>query len=614
MSIYTFLPLIKIILCIGLLILLLVSGLHHPARKPFAVLLIFIGLWGFFIFLMRSSLNLLDASFCEILVLTAILGASFFFYRFTISYTGSGQNKGIFYPLYFSYFVFLDLIPTGIVIRGMQTTWYGKAPVTGIMFFLFVLMVFSPIILGLMALMKHRKQSRLLDERNRDSYIITGIVMMIVGGVTDYLPSLGLNVYPLGIIGNILFCVLATIAMLKYRPLEIGFTLRRGISRALTSILILSLVSGFIFARLNAIFKEFFNPVSEAITFSLLFFIAAIFIQPTISMLQHMMDRWVFRNRYDKVQALRSFTKEMGDVIDLKQLTSSLVATVAYAMQSRNSCLLLASTSTDIFETCAYYEENSRTPPFISITGWPLPSVPNQQDSIIDINDPKIPNVIIDSDRKTLVSNHIELMVPLRTSRRLIGLLLVGEKLSKEPYSTEDRQLLLKVTNDVAASIENASLYEGMHKKHEELEKVIGGILHAMSFTIETRDPYTAQHQRQVAALACKIAKKMGLSEWDIGGIRIMGLLHDVGKITVPSEILSKSGRINESEFSIIRTHPQVGYEIIREIDFPWPIIPRVVLQHHERLNGSGYPEGLSGKGIVLKVRILGVANALLGL
>ncbi len=340
-----------------------------------------------------------------------------------------------------------------------------------------------------------------------------------------------------------------------------------------------------------------------------LFIVAAIFFRPNLSILQQIADRWVFRNRYDKIQALKSFTREMGDVIDLKQLTSSLVATVAYAMQSRNACLLLPSSSADIFETFAYYGENSRTPPFISVTGWPLPSTMRQQDSIIDINDTRIPNVLINSDRKALVSNQIELMVPLRTRRRLVGLLLVGEKLSKEPYSAADRQLLLKVSNEVAAGIENAHLYEGMQMKHEKLEKVIGGILHAMSFTIETRDPYTALHQRQVATLACKIAKEMGLSEWDIGGIRIMGLLHDVGKITVPAEILSKSGRINESEFSLIRTHPQVGYEIIKEIEFPWPNIPQVVLQHHERLNGSGYPEGLSGKDIVLEARILGVAD-----
>jgi len=140
-------------------------------------------------------------------------------------------------------------------------------------------------------------------------------------------------------------------------------------------------------------------------------------------------------------------------------------------------------------------------------------------------------------------------------------------------------------------------------------EKVTEVVLHAMSLAVEARDPHTASHQRQVANLACKIAKEMGLPEWDIEGIQIMGLLHDVGKISVPAEILSKPGQINQYEFSIIRTHPRAGYEILNGIEFPWPVTSQVILQHHERLDGSGYPEGLSGEDIILEARILGVAD-----
>jgi putative nucleotidyltransferase with HDIG domain len=184
----------------------------------------------------------------------------------------------------------------------------------------------------------------------------------------------------------------------------------------------------------------------------------------------------------------------------------------------------------------------------------------------------------------------------------------IEEILQRETYSIEDKQLLHKFLSEVATGIENTNLYEGVHRKHGELKRVVEGILHAMSLTMETRDPYTAGHQRQVAALACEVATEMGISEWDIEGIRIMGLLHDVGKITVPAEILCKPGHINQYEFSIIKAHPRVGYEILKEIEFPWPIT-QVILQHHERLNGSGYPEGLSGKDIVLEARILGVAD-----
>ena len=157
-------------------------------------------------------------------------------------------------------------------------------------------------------------------------------------------------------------------------------------------------------------------------------------------------------------------------------------------------------------------------------------------------------------------------------------------------------------------SIDNANLYEGMKRKHSELQKAMDGIIHAVSLVVESRDPYTAGHQRRVAELARAIAKEMGLSDWQVMGVYISGLLHDVGKVAVPTEILSKPGKINQYEFSIIKNHCQVGYDILQRIDFPWPVT-QAILQHHERLDGSGYPEGLSGEDIILEAKILGVAD-----
>ncbi len=124
----------------------------------------------------------------------------------------------------------------------------------------------------------------------------------------------------------------------------------------------------------------------------------------------------------------------------------------------------------------------------------------------------------------------------------------------------------------------------------------------------EMRDPYTAGHQRRVAQLAIAIAKELQLPEEQVEGVHLAGVVHDVGKIRVPAEILSKPGRLNELEFGIIKEHAQNGYEILRTIDFPWPIA-QIVLQHHERLDGSGYPQGLKGEQIMLQARIMAVAD-----
>jgi putative nucleotidyltransferase with HDIG domain len=141
-----------------------------------------------------------------------------------------------------------------------------------------------------------------------------------------------------------------------------------------------------------------------------------------------------------------------------------------------------------------------------------------------------------------------------------------------------------------------------------DLQKAMDGIIEAMGLTVETRDPYTAGHQRRVAAIARAIAIEMGLSERQVEGVCMAGLIHDIGKISIPAEILSKPGKMTEHEFGIIKSHPKVGYNILKKIHFPWPIA-QIVYQHHERMDGSGYPQGLSGKDILLETRIMAVAD-----
>jgi putative nucleotidyltransferase with HDIG domain len=125
---------------------------------------------------------------------------------------------------------------------------------------------------------------------------------------------------------------------------------------------------------------------------------------------------------------------------------------------------------------------------------------------------------------------------------------------------------------------------------------------------IEERTPYTAGHQRRVAELAVKIATKMGLPPQQILGLRMAGILHDIGKLYVPSEIISKPAPLSQAEYAAIQEHPKLGWEVLKKIDFPGPVA-EIVYQHHERLDGSGYPRGLKGHDILLEARILMVAD-----
>ncbi len=149
---------------------------------------------------------------------------------------------------------------------------------------------------------------------------------------------------------------------------------------------------------------------------------------------------------------------------------------------------------------------------------------------------------------------------------------------------------------------------EELRQSFERLQIALEGTVDVLVSAVEMKDPYTAGHQRRVTQLACAIARELNLPQEQIEGLRMASLIHDLGKISIPAEILSKPTPLMELEWGMIRTHPQVGYDILKRIDFPWPVA-ETVLQHHERLDGSGYPQGLLGKDILMKARILAVAD-----
>jgi len=146
--------------------------------------------------------------------------------------------------------------------------------------------------------------------------------------------------------------------------------------------------------------------------------------------------------------------------------------------------------------------------------------------------------------------------------------------------------------------------------KQLALDRALTGIVTAMSKTMELRDPYTAGHQSRVSVIACLVAKELGWGEDRIKGLRMAGLVHDIGKIAVPAEMLTKPSRLSEFEEKLMEEHPQHGYELLKDIEFPWPIA-NFVRQHHERLDGSGYPLGLKNDEITLEARVLGVADTI---
>ena len=212
-----------------------------------------------------------------------------------------------------------------------------------------------------------------------------------------------------------------------------------------------------------------------------------------------------------------------------------------------------------------------------------------------------------------LIPNDVtaKLDAAVRVSGELVG--VVCHEQVKEPrhWSAGEIAFAGEVADQVAQAIQNSQRERSQEALRDSLERVknlLEQTVNVLASTVEMRDPYTAGHQRRVAVLADAIAREMELSLDRIEGLRMAALIHDIGKIYVPAEILSKPGALTLTEQRLIQTHPQVGHDVLQRVDFPWPVAS-IVLQHHERWDGSGFPEGLSGEEILLEARILGVAD-----
>lgn len=212
--------------------------------------------------------------------------------------------------------------------------------------------------------------------------------------------------------------------------------------------------------------------------------------------------------------------------------------------------------------------------------------------------------------------------IPLHRGDRLLGTLSIAFRDEVKAFDEQDVEQLDQFAAAASIALDNSRLYEEARREAKEreraerevtdgyvrLQKTFVDVIRTMGKIIGKKDPYTIEHQERVAALAAELCRRMGFGDERSEGVRITGLVHDIGKIVIPGEILSKPGRLSEFEFELIKTHVRSGYDILKEVEFPWPVA-MITCQHHERLDGSGYPLGLKGDEILHEARILAVAD-----
>lgn len=224
---------------------------------------------------------------------------------------------------------------------------------------------------------------------------------------------------------------------------------------------------------------------------------------------------------------------------------------------------------------------------------------------------------LIERHRELLSAHRIELLLPLVVRGRLVGLVLLGDKASGEAFTAEDREVLCAMGRQIGVGIQERRLLEELEQRaienrqlYEDLRAIYQDTVRAFAAAIDCKDKYTQGHSERVGKYSEIIAREMGWSDEEVEGIAVAGYLHDIGKLVVERDILNAPYRIDAKQSSELNRHPAAGYEILSPIHHPYADISLMARYHHERLDGRGYPEGLTGDQIPIGAKIVALADS----
>ncbi|MFQ6030282.1 MAG: histidine kinase N-terminal 7TM domain-containing protein, partial [Dehalococcoidia bacterium] len=370
MTPYLILPLLALFINAVLAPLVIFSHVRERIHQVFALFLTSMALWGGTIFLMRASATLEDAFFWEKLVFVNFYLISVFFLHFTYIFSGVRPRRWMLPIAYGLTGVVILMSFSGLIAEGMQLKFYGYAPIGGPLLFLYLALSYGYIVLALGNIISVRRQPLSQAQRNRAGYLIIGAVFSLLGTVTDLLPLTGLPVYPLGIIGNILFVVVASIAILRYQLLDLNVVLRRGVGYLLvfTFLAGVSVLGSFILDK--ALGTTFLTLSIIGIGIALMILGYAI-LSPILSQVQPGVDRLFYRGRWASLRELQQFTTETKNISDPGSLAQSLVHLVERAMRSKVVVLVQPNAGPDAqWATASVGTDAEITLPFDSKSSW----------------------------------------------------------------------------------------------------------------------------------------------------------------------------------------------------------------------------------------------------
>ena len=502
---YLITPLVGAGLSFSLIFLVLRKDHRSLANRLFVFLLLSIGLQATFVFVMRASPDIEYAFYWERIAFPAGFALFIFYYHFTCVYTRRINSKLI-WAAYSILVTICILSAAGLLVSHMTLESYGYAPHFYPTIYIISASGVPFLIMALMNLIQAFRGATRYEEKTRLTYMLIAIIVLFSFGILDLFP----RIPPIGILGNVLFGLITAIAILKYHLFDIRIAMRRGLAYLLMSATVASIYIGLL-TLLNHLLGATNVPIWTHVV--LLFLLALVFL-PLWQRMQRLVDRWFYRQRYDFLKQLERFSQEAHDISDINQLGSSLVHLLNQALQTSGIHLLLLSESGDFTVVASAGKDTAR---LTLRKRHPILRWLQSNRSLVYYQDldiiPQLQSLTA-KQRKELEAVRVNMFVPLKTKKNeLVGLLLLGQKLSQQPYSPEDERLVLTVASRITVEVENARLYRDALRARETLE----AWLNTMSdCVIIIGTDYTIQFMNRAAAR--RFGSTAGSKCWNILG------------------------------------------------------------------------------------------------
>jgi HD-GYP domain-containing protein (c-di-GMP phosphodiesterase class II) len=443
------------------------------------------------------------------------------------------------------------------------------------------------------------KRTQDAQHRDRIRYLVIGIAITIFASLTDFTV---LGKYPIDIAANGLTALLIAYAILRHQLLEIRVVIRLGLLYSITT----AFFSAIYFLVISLVLNTFALLTGKTVFLAsiLVGILSALLLSPLRNQVQTWIDRIFYRDKYNADLMLERLSQTATSLLDIQKITRMILSEVNNTMHIEHGAILIKNVESGGFQVIAeegkeiFFTKGFRAdhPVATLLSRRNLPLLKR------DLSFEPIFKSIWQEENEELEKFNAEIFLPLNSKGELIGILVLSNKLSSQPFSQDEQMILSTLANQTAVAIENARLYD-------ELRESFVQSVTALANAIDIRDTYTKAHSQEIANWAAKTARALGCTSNEVDEIYLGGLLHDIGKIGIPDAILQKPTKLEEEEWRIVKKHPELGAELISPIKRLSGVSP-LIENSHERYDGLGYPHGKKGEAIPLGARIISVVDS----